>query len=52
MYRFYLFYGFVIAEEIRLDGVNWSHPAQDRDQWQDLVNMQCSVQFHGKQEIL
>jgi hypothetical protein len=29
--------------EIRCEGVNWMHPAEDRDQWQALVNMYLRV---------
>jgi hypothetical protein len=25
--------------DIKLEGVDWIHLAQDRDQWRDLVNM-------------
>jgi len=34
--------------EIRLDGVDWVHLAQDRDQWRSLVNTVMNLQVTYK----
>jgi hypothetical protein len=38
-------------KEIRCEGVDWIHLAQDWDKWQTLVNMVVNLQFHKRQEI-
>jgi hypothetical protein len=37
-------------KDIRYDGVNWSHLAQDRDQWWALVNTIMNVMFCKRRE--
>jgi hypothetical protein len=38
-------------QEIGWEGVDWMHLAQDRDQWQALVNTVYTFQFHKRLEI-
>jgi len=37
--------------EIELEGVEWIHLNQDRDQWQAFVNKGMTFSFHKRQEI-
>jgi hypothetical protein len=39
------------VREIRWEDVDWIHLAQDRDQWQDLLNTVMNLQFHKRQGI-
>jgi hypothetical protein len=34
-------------KEIRREGVEWIHLAQDSNLWQDLMNMVMTFGFHG-----
>jgi hypothetical protein len=33
------------------EGVDWIHPAQDRDQWRALVNTVMNLWLHKRREI-
>jgi hypothetical protein len=37
--------------EIGLEGVDWIHLSQDRDQWQAIVNMVITFEFHKRHGI-
>jgi len=39
------------GKEVRWEIVDWIHTAQDRNQWQALVNMVINLGFHKKQGI-
>jgi hypothetical protein len=39
-------------KEIRCEGVNWIHPAQDRDQWRAVLNTVMNLRILGKAENL
>jgi hypothetical protein len=37
--------------EVRWEGVDWTHFIQDRDQWWAFVNMVMNLQLHKRQGI-
>jgi hypothetical protein len=38
-------------KEIGWEGVDWTHFAHDRDQWQALVNTVMNLELHKRWEI-
>jgi len=37
--------------EIGWEGVEWTHVAQDRDNWGNIVNTEVNLRFHKRRRI-